>query len=115
MGKNFIRKAQFVTDGHKTKTPAAMTYSSVVSRESIRIAITISALNDLYVLDYNIQNAYLTSDCREPVWVVAGPKFGSKGGKNMLARKAHYGLNSSGTAFRAFLAETMDVMGYRQI
>jgi hypothetical protein len=34
MGENFRRKARFVADGHKTKTPAALCYSSVVSRDS---------------------------------------------------------------------------------
>ena len=33
MGKKFGRKARFVADGHKTKTPVVMTYSSVVTRE----------------------------------------------------------------------------------
>ena len=46
MGKNYRRKTLFVADAHKTKTPAAMTYLSVVSRESVWIALTISALND---------------------------------------------------------------------
>jgi hypothetical protein len=32
---DFTRKARFVAGGHMTDTPAAMTYSSVVSRESI--------------------------------------------------------------------------------
>ena len=50
MGKIFRRKARFVADGHKTKTPAAMTYSSVVPMDSVRIALTISALNYLDVL-----------------------------------------------------------------
>jgi hypothetical protein len=55
MGKNFRRKARFVADGHKTKTPAAMTYSSVVSRDLVRIALTIAALNDLDIMACNIQ------------------------------------------------------------
>ena len=41
IGKNFRRKAQFVADGHKNKTPAEMTYLSVVSRDSVRIKLTI--------------------------------------------------------------------------
>ena len=53
----------------------------MVSRDSVRIALTISSLNDLDVLACNIQNDYLTVDCRERVWVVAGPKFGSEAGK----------------------------------
>ena len=30
MGENFRIKVRFFADGHKTNTPAAMTYSSVV-------------------------------------------------------------------------------------
>ena len=30
-----------------TEAPASLTYSSVVSRESVRIAFTVAALNDL--------------------------------------------------------------------
>jgi hypothetical protein len=32
---DFTRKVRFVASGHMTDTPAAMTYSSVVSRESV--------------------------------------------------------------------------------
>ena len=113
MGENFRRKARFVADGHKTKTPAAMTYSSVVSRDSVRIALTIAALNDLDVLACDIQNAYLCADCRERIWTRAGPEFGSEAGQPMLVKKALYGLRSSGAAFRALLAETLDKLGYK--
>jgi hypothetical protein len=47
MGETFRRKARMVADGHRTETPAALTYSSVVSRDSVLIALTIPALNDL--------------------------------------------------------------------
>ena len=67
MGKNFKRKARFVADGHKTHTPARMTYSSVLSRDSFWIALTIASLNELYVMACDIQNAYLMADCRERV------------------------------------------------
>ncbi len=75
MAEHFRRKARFVADGCKTKTPAAMCYSSVVSRDSARIALTIAALNDLDLLACDIQNTYLAADCREKVWILAGPKF----------------------------------------
>ena len=45
--------------------------------------------------------------------MVAGPKFGSEAGKNMITRKALYVLKISGVAFRAFLADTLDAIGYR--
>ena len=113
MGENFRRKARMVAGGHKTKTPSSITYSSVVSRDSIRIALTIAALNDLQVLSCDIQNAYLTAPCREKVWTIAGPEFGSNAGKIMLITRALYGLKSSGAAFRAFLAEVLWDFGYR--
>ena len=113
MGENFRRKARMVADGHRTETPAALTYSSVVSRDSVRIALTIAALNDLSVLACDIQNAYLTAKCREKVWTRAGPEFGSDAGKIMLVVRALYGLKSSGATFRALLAKTLYDLNYR--
>jgi hypothetical protein len=44
--ENFQRKARLVTGGHVTEViSATMTYTSVVSRESVRIALTLAALN----------------------------------------------------------------------
>ena len=47
LGENFRRKARLVADGHMTKTPTSMTYSSVVSRDSIHICLLLAALDDL--------------------------------------------------------------------
>jgi hypothetical protein len=113
MGKNFRRKAGFVADGHKTRTPEVMTYLLVVSRGSVRIDLTIAALNDLDIMACDIQNAYLPADCREKCWTAAGPEFGSEAGLPMIIKKALYGLNSSGAAFRAHLAEALDAMDYK--
>ena len=63
LGKNFRRKARLVGGGHQTVTPASITYLSVVSRNSVRIALTVVALNDLDILACYIQNAYLTAKC----------------------------------------------------
>ena len=46
---DFTRKAHWVLDGHKTHDPVGSTYAGVVSRESIRIALTYAALNNLQV------------------------------------------------------------------
>ena len=113
LGENFRRKARLVADGHKTNTPSSVTYSSVVSRDSVRICLLLAALNDLNVLSGDIENAYLTAPCREKCWTIAGPEFGSDQGKPFIITKALYGLKSSGAAFRAFLAETLDEMGFR--
>ena len=114
MGENFRRKARMVAGGHTTNTPSSITYSSVVSRDSIRILLTIAALNDLKVLLSDIQNAYLTAPCREKVYTKTGPEFGPVDcGKTMLIVRALYGLKSSGTAFRSFLADHLWDIGYR--
>ena len=85
----------------------------MVSRDSVRIALTIVALNGLSNLACDIQNAYLTAPCCEKIWTTAGPEFESEAGKNMLVARALYGLKSSGAAFRAFLSETLYDLGYR--
>ena len=105
--ENFRRNARLVAGGHTTDAPASLSYSSVVSRDSVRIALTIAALNGLEVMACDIQNAYLTANCREKIWTRAGPEFGSESGTIMLIRKALYGLKSSGAAFRAHLTETL--------
>jgi hypothetical protein len=66
-------KLRFVAGGHTTDTPHAMTYASVVSRESVSIALTLVALNDLDIKMDNIDNAYLTAPITEKVWTVLGP------------------------------------------
>ena len=63
LGDNFRRKARLVGGGHTTTAPDSITYSSVVSRDSVRIALTIAALNDLEILACDIQNTYLTAVC----------------------------------------------------
>jgi hypothetical protein len=71
--EDFRRKASFVAGGHTTETSHAMTYSSVVSRESVRITLTLAALNDVDVNMADIENAYLTAPITEKVLTVIGP------------------------------------------
>jgi len=61
---DFTRKARFVAGGHKAEAPKSITYSSMVSRDSIRIAFLLAALNEVDILAANIGNAYLNADCR---------------------------------------------------
>lgn len=75
MGGNLRRKTGMVASGHKNSTPSSITYSSVVSRDSVRIALTIAALKKLKVLGCDIQNAYLTAKFRENLWTVAILEF----------------------------------------
>jgi hypothetical protein len=104
---DLTRKARFVAGGHKTEPPASITYASVVSRESVRIAFLIAALNGLDVLSGDVQGAYLNAPCREKVYTVCGPEFGIYCGRIAVIRLALYGLKSSGFAWRSHLAETL--------
>jgi len=109
----FTRKSSFVADGHKTKPPAAITYSSVVSNDSVRIELTLASLNNLEVALCGVRNAYLNAQFREKLWTIAGPEIGSERGSIMIIFRSLYGLKSSGAAQRAKLAETMSTLQYR--
>ena len=111
--EDFRRKARFVAGGHMTEAPPTLTYASVVSRETVRIALTMAALMDLSVKASDIQNAYLTTPCREKVWTVTGPEFGVDAGRRAIIVRALYGLKSAGSSFRLHLADCMAQMGYK--
>ena len=70
-------------------------------------------LNELDIEGADIENAYLTAPCREKVWMRGGIKFGELADEVLIVEKALYGLKSSGVAFRAFLAQTFDKMGFQ--
>ena len=54
----FRRKARLVVAGCMVKdTPAVVTFVSVVSRETVRITLTIAALDDLEVKASDVMNA----------------------------------------------------------
>ena len=111
---DFTQKARYVAGGHVTKPPASLTYASVVSRESVRIAFLLAALNDLDILAGDIGNAYLNAPCREKIFTVCGPEFGLEyQGRVAVIVRALYGLKSSGASWRAHLAETMTDLGYK--
>jgi len=113
LGEGFRRKAREVAGGHQVDTPSHMTYASVVSRETVRIALTMAALQDLEVKTSDIQNAYLTAPCAEKVWTVLGPEFGPDAGKRAIIVRALYGLASAGASFTRHLADCMRHLGYK--
>ena len=112
LGEGFRRKARFCADGHKTGAPASVTYSTVVSRDSVRLILLIAALNGLDILGADVQNAFLTAPNREKCWIKAGPEFGHEEGKIFLVVRALYGLKSASFSFRSFAAEKLDQMGF---
>lgn len=66
VGKGFRYNAYCVGDCHKTRTPTFVTYSSVVSRDSLGIILIPIALNDLYIEGKDIWKAqYLNAYCQD--------------------------------------------------
>ncbi len=84
---------------HLTKAPATITYASVVSRETMHLALTFAFLNDLKVKVSDVLNAYITAPVKEKVWTILGPKFGLDSGKSAVIVRALYGFKSAGAAF----------------
>ena len=75
MDGKFNRKERLVADGYTTALPSYITYSSVVSRERVRISFLLTSLNDLEIFACNIGNAYLNTKCREKLCTEVGTDF----------------------------------------
>ena len=75
-----VRKVHLVASGHTTDTPSLITYSCVVSRDSVRISFLVAALNDLDIMSVDIRNMYLNAPNKEKIWTIAGHEFGTDKG-----------------------------------
>ena len=66
--EDFKQKTRLVVGGHMTKALATVMNASVVSRETVKIAWMIAALNDLEVKLGDILNAYVQATDTKKVW-----------------------------------------------
>ena len=99
--------------GHITDAPVIIAYASIVSRETVRIALMIATLNDLEVKSGNILNAYVQALVTEKVWTTLGPEIGKDARMTAVIDRALYGLKSTGAAFKSHLAKCMESLGYQ--
>ena len=65
LSENFRKKVRFVADGHILETPASMTYSTVIYRDSVRILLLAAAVNGLEVKGTDVQNVFLSANKSE--------------------------------------------------
>ena len=72
----------------------------------------IAALNDLDLQAADIQNAFLTAPNLEKCYMIAGPEFLDEKDKVFIVRRALYGLKSMPLAFRTFLAQYVEELGF---
>ena len=83
-----------------------LTYSSVATRESVRIGFLLASLNGLEISAFDIENAYLNTPNREKVHVIVGKEiFGEQHEekRDVIVRSLSR-LKSTGVAWRAMFA-----------
>ena len=71
--EDFWRNARYVAGVHMTNAPPTITYTRVVSRETVRLEFTIASLNGFQVKASDIMNAYVTAPVTENIWTLLGP------------------------------------------
>lgn len=93
----FTRKARWVLNGHRYADPVCSTYAGVVSRESVRIALTYAALNDIDIVAADFQNAYLQAPSLQKDYITCGVEFGFENvGRKALIQRAMFGGKAAG-------------------
>jgi hypothetical protein len=114
---DLTRKSRCVAGGHRNKdVPAHASFSSVASRDSVRLTLLLASLNDIDVLSADIGNAYLNAPCRERVYVECGSELFGEQHKGQLAVivRALYGLKSAGAAWRYHFSHFIEnELGYK--
>jgi hypothetical protein len=104
---DMTRKARYVAGGHLTDVPTSMTYSTVVSRDTVRIGFLVAALNNLDILAGDIQNAFLEAPTKEKIFFYSGDEWKADKDRVVVVVRALYGLKSSALQFRNHLADTL--------
>ena len=99
--EDFQRRACLVAGGHITHTLDTITYSSMVTRDTVHVALTMAALYDLKVKAADILNAYEMEPNSETIWMILGPEFGDDAGKYAIIVRAIYSQKSTGASFIA--------------
>ena len=62
--------------GHKTRSLFSITYSLVVSQDSVRICLLITSTKNIDPQSEEIINTYLLAPYQERIWTRAGPELG---------------------------------------
>ena len=113
IAENFRRETQFVADGHLMYYPAFITYSTVVSRDSVRILLLVAALNDLEIMGDGINNAFLSDPNLEKRCIKAEYEFGAEQEKRSLLVRALYDLKLVSAAFRSFMDKNINEISFK--
>ena len=106
------RKARLVAGRDLNKNvPKHTSYTSVVSRESVRICFTLAALNYQDILSDDVSNTYLNAKRLETcnIEVKNSYLFGPSAiGRTAQIVRALYGIKSSGNAWKIHLSNILE-------
>ena len=84
-----------------------MTYSSVVSRDTVKSGFLMAALNGLCIISGNIQNDLVEEPTQDKILIYSGNKWNSNKDRFVVVFYVLYGLKSSALQFSKHLAETL--------
>ena len=108
-------KARLVANGNWTDATREDIYSGVVAMDTVRAGFFVGELNGLSCCAGDVGNAYLNSETKEKVFIIAGPEFGPDlEGRILIIVKALYGLRTSAARFHEHLADTLRNLGFHQ-
>ena len=88
--EDFWRKAWIIAGGHTMKAPATLTYASVMSQETVHIALLVAVLNNDNTWAADLLNACITVPGHETSTL--GKEFGDDCGWKAMLVRVLYGL-----------------------
>jgi hypothetical protein len=106
--------ARLVANGNLTDIPVESVYSGIVSLRGLQLIVFFSELNELETWATDIGNAYLETETKEKVYIVAGPEFGELEGYVHVVHKTLCGLRTRGKRWSERLADCLREMGFEQ-
>ena len=110
--EDFRRKACLVAGFHVSPTLEGITCSSLVTRETVLIALTMAAIHHLEAKASEILNTYVRALNRKKKWTVLGPKFGTGAAMSAIIVRKSHGPKSTGASIKAHLTCCMQELGY---
>ena len=81
---------------HKTVNPSGSNYTSVVSCDTVRIAFTYAALNNLIACAEDVRNTYIQDPSSKKHYIICGSEFSENKGHTAIIVWALYSGKSTG-------------------
>ena len=101
------KEAQYMAGGHVTNVPTHMTYTSVISCDTVRIGFLVAAFNGLDILAVDIKNSFLEAPTQEKIFFYDGNEWKYDKDRVVVVICALCVLKYSALQFRKNLAENL--------